>query len=61
MCGEYPAARGIGYSMPVQGFEPLPAQVDLPAIEHVILGRWQAADVFGRSLKQTEAGPSWIA
>ncbi len=44
----------------MQGFEPLPAQVDLPAIEHEILGRWQAADVFGRSLKQTEAGPPWI-
>ncbi|MFY9930037.1 MAG: isoleucine--tRNA ligase [Streptosporangiaceae bacterium] len=38
----------------------MPAQVDLPAIEHEILGRWQAADVFGRSLKQTEAGPPWI-
>jgi len=44
----------------VQGFEPLPAQVDLPAIEHEVLGRWQAADVFARSLKQTETGEPWI-
>jgi isoleucyl-tRNA synthetase len=59
MCGEYPAARGIGYSMPVQGFEPLPAQVDLSELEHEILTRWQDAGIFERSLKQTEGGPTW--
>ncbi|MGH3186641.1 MAG: isoleucine--tRNA ligase [Streptosporangiaceae bacterium] len=59
MCGEYPPARGIGYSMPVQGFEPLPAQVDLPELEHEILTRWQDAGIFERSLKQTEGGPTW--
>ena len=46
--------------MPVQGFEPLPAQVDLPALEHEVLGRWQDAGIFERSLKQTAAGPAWI-
>ena len=42
------------------GFEPLPAQVDLPALEHEILARWQAAEIFERSLKQTAGGPAWI-
>jgi len=44
----------------VQGFEPLPAQVDLPALEREVLARWQDAGIFERSLKQTEGGPSWI-
>ena len=42
------------------GFEPLPAQVDLPALEQEILARWQDAGIFERSLKQTEGGPAWI-
>ncbi len=54
------ANRGFSYSEPVQGFEPLPAQVDLPALEREVLARWQAAGVFERSLKQTEGGPAWI-
>jgi isoleucyl-tRNA synthetase len=44
----------------VQGFEPLPAQVDLPALEQEILARWQDSGTFERSLKQTEHGPAWI-
>ena len=40
-------------------FEQLPAQVDLPAIEHEILKRWQDARLFERSLEQTEGGPRW--
>jgi isoleucyl-tRNA synthetase len=46
--------------VPVQGFEPLPAPVDLPALEREVLARWQAAGIFERSLKQTEGGPAWI-
>ncbi len=42
------------------GFEPLPAQADLPAIEREVLARWQDAGIFERSLKQTAGGPSWI-
>ena len=42
------------------GFEPLPAQVDLPALEHEILARWQDAGIFERSVKQTAGGPAWI-
>ena len=50
----------MNYAVPVRGFEPLPAQVDLPALEHEILARWQDAGIFERSLKQTAAGPAWI-
>jgi isoleucyl-tRNA synthetase len=50
----------VGYAGPVQGFEPLPAQVDLPALEQQVLARWQDAGIFERSLKQTQAGPGWI-
>jgi isoleucyl-tRNA synthetase len=50
----------VNYAVPVRGFEPLPAQVDLPALEHEILARWQDAGIFERSLKQTAAGPAWI-
>ena len=34
---------GFSYPEPVQGFEPLPAQVDLPALEHEMLARWRDA------------------
>ena len=44
----------------MQGFQPLPAQVDLPALEHEVLTRWQDAGIFERSLKQTAGGPAWI-
>ena len=42
------------------GFQPLPAQVDLPALEQEVLTRWQDAGIFERSLKQTAGGPAWI-
>ena len=44
----------------MQGFEPLPAQVDLPALEREVLARWQDAGIFERSLKQTAGGQTWI-
>ncbi|HVF06787.1 MAG TPA: isoleucine--tRNA ligase [Frankiaceae bacterium] len=40
-------------------FEPAPAQLDLPALERRVLDRWEAGDVFGRSLAQTKDGPVW--
>ncbi len=51
---------GFSYPGPVPGFQPLPAQVDLPALEQEILTRWQDAGIFERSLKQTASGPRWI-
>ncbi|GLW12190.1 isoleucine--tRNA ligase [Microtetraspora sp. NBRC 13810] len=41
-------------------FRPLPAQVDLPALEHEVLERWRDGKVFERSLEQNATGPSWI-
>jgi isoleucyl-tRNA synthetase len=40
-------------------FPALPAAIDLPAMEHEMLGRWQDGKVFERSLEQTAAGPLW--
>ncbi|WP_214416734.1 isoleucine--tRNA ligase [Sphaerisporangium fuscum] len=41
-------------------FRPLPAQVDLPAFEAEVLGRWRDGKVFERSLEQNAGGPSWV-
>jgi len=38
----------------------VPAQVDLPAVDHEVLRFWQANDVFARSLEQTRGKPDWI-
>jgi isoleucyl-tRNA synthetase len=38
----------------------LPAQVDLPALEHEVLARWERDDVFARSLEQTKHGEPWV-
>ena len=38
----------------------LPTQVDLPAMEHEVLARWEASDVFARSLAQTAGGEPWV-
>ncbi|MFG2000108.1 isoleucine--tRNA ligase [Spirillospora sp. NPDC048911] len=40
-------------------FRPLPAQVDLPALERDMLRRWQENKVFERSLERTGSGPRW--
>jgi isoleucyl-tRNA synthetase len=37
----------------------LPAQPDLPAIEHEMLARWNRMRTFEASLKQTEGAPRW--
>jgi isoleucyl-tRNA synthetase len=42
-----------------QGYRQMSPQVDLPALEHDVLARWQARDVFARSLEQTADGPLW--
>ena len=43
-----------------RGFEPLPSEVDLPAIEREMLARWQETEVFRRSLARTEGNPTWV-
>ncbi|HEY9523227.1 MAG TPA: isoleucine--tRNA ligase, partial [Thermopolyspora sp.] len=41
-------------------FRPLPAQIDLPALEREVLERWRDDKVFERSLEQNSGGPQWV-
>ncbi|MEW2356603.1 isoleucine--tRNA ligase [Spirillospora sp. NPDC029432] len=43
-----------------RSFRPLPTQVDLPALEREMMGRWQERKVFERSLERTASGPRWL-
>jgi isoleucyl-tRNA synthetase len=40
-------------------YRPVPAQVDLPAMEREVLAFWADADVFNRSLQATADRPAW--
>ena len=41
------------------GYRAVPAQVDLPAMDHEVLDFWAAEDIFGRSLEATSSGKPW--
>ncbi|AGL18846.1 isoleucine--tRNA ligase [Actinoplanes sp. N902-109] len=41
-------------------YKPVPAQVDLGAMDHEVLHFWHANSVFNRSLEQTRGRPDWI-
>ncbi|WP_067501880.1 isoleucine--tRNA ligase [Actinoplanes sp. TFC3] len=41
-------------------YKPVPAQVDLGALDHEVLHFWHANSVFNRSLEQTQGRPDWI-
>ncbi|MEV6342974.1 isoleucine--tRNA ligase [Actinoplanes sp. NPDC051851] len=41
-------------------YRPVPAQVDLPALDHEILRFWQSGRIFERSLEQSEGRPEWV-
>ncbi len=41
-------------------YRQVPAQVDLPTLEHEVLAFWQENKVFAHSLAQTEGRPEWI-
>ncbi|MFJ5924153.1 isoleucine--tRNA ligase [Kitasatospora sp. NPDC092948] len=41
-------------------YNAVPAQVDLPALEHQILSFWQDQKVFQRTLEQSEGRPEWL-
>ncbi|ONK15036.1 isoleucine--tRNA ligase [Streptomyces sp. MP131-18] len=41
-------------------YRPVPAQVDLPALEHGVLDLWQENKTFTRSLAQSEGRPEWV-
>ncbi|HZG02978.1 MAG TPA: isoleucine--tRNA ligase [Streptomyces sp.] len=41
-------------------YRPVPAQVDLPALERAVLDFWRENKVFDRSLEQSEGRPEWV-
>ncbi|MFC9226306.1 isoleucine--tRNA ligase [Streptomyces hygroscopicus] len=41
-------------------YRQVPAQVDLPALEHAVLDFWQENKIFARSLEQSEGRPEWV-
>ncbi|MFC6062374.1 isoleucine--tRNA ligase [Streptomyces ochraceiscleroticus] len=45
---------------PTPQYNQVPAQVDLPALEHAVLDFWQEQKVFARTLEQSEGRPEWV-
>lgn len=41
-------------------YRQVPAQVDLPALEHAVLDFWRENKVFSQSLEQSEGRPEWV-
>jgi len=41
-------------------YRPVPAQVDLPVLDHEILGFWRREKIFARSLEQSRGRPEWV-
>jgi isoleucyl-tRNA synthetase len=41
-------------------YRPVPAQVDLPALDRGILRFWRDNDIFARSLEQSRGRPEWV-
>ncbi|MGK5681775.1 isoleucine--tRNA ligase [Actinoplanes sp. URMC 104] len=41
-------------------YRQVPAQVDLPALDHDVLRFWQARQIFARSLEQSAGRPEWV-
>ncbi|MFJ8232062.1 isoleucine--tRNA ligase [Streptomyces sp. NPDC094448] len=41
-------------------YRPVPAQVDLPALEHAVLDFWRENKVFAQSLARSEGRPEWV-
>ena len=41
-------------------YRPVPARIDLPAMEHEVLEFWRERDIFTRSLEATADGEPWV-
>ncbi len=41
-------------------YRQVPAQVDLPALEHAVLDFWREQKIFAKSLEQSEGRPEWV-
>ncbi|MGW8849655.1 isoleucine--tRNA ligase [Streptomyces xiamenensis] len=46
--------------MPMTQYRPVPAQVDLPALEHAVLDFWRENKTFNRTLEQSQGRPEWV-
>ena len=61
--GRYPW-RLAGLGMPaLEGspmYRPVPAQIDLPAMEHEVLALWESEGVFEASVEQSKGRPPWV-
>ncbi|MCZ7413766.1 isoleucine--tRNA ligase [Streptomyces sp. WMMC897] len=45
---------------PTPQYRQVPAQVDLPALEHAVLDFWQEQKIFARTLEASEGRPEWV-
>ncbi|WP_340562229.1 isoleucine--tRNA ligase [Streptomyces sp. GSL17-111] len=45
---------------PTPQYRQVPAQVDLPALEHAVLEFWQEQKIFARTLEASEGRPEWV-
>ncbi|KOG90114.1 isoleucyl-tRNA synthase, partial [Streptomyces varsoviensis] len=45
---------------PSPQYRQVPAQVDLPALEHAVLDFWRENKIFDRTLAQSEGRPEWV-
>jgi isoleucyl-tRNA synthetase len=41
-------------------YRPVPAQVDLPALEHQVLDFWRENKTFARSMEESQGRPEWV-
>ncbi len=41
-------------------YRQVPAQVDLPALEHAVLDFWREQKIFAKTLDQSEGRPEWV-
>ncbi|MCX4701524.1 isoleucine--tRNA ligase [Streptomyces sp. NBC_01373] len=41
-------------------YRQVPAQVDLPALEHAVLDFWREQKIFAKTLEQSEGRPEWV-
>ncbi|WP_030909351.1 isoleucine--tRNA ligase [Streptomyces sp. NRRL F-5126] len=45
---------------PSPQYHQVPAQVDLPALEHAVLDFWRESRIFAKSMERTEGRPEWV-
>lgn len=45
---------------PTPLYRQVPAQVDLPELEHTVLDFWREQKIFNRSLEQSQGRPEWV-